>query len=137
MTRMACLYVALICGFITISAQAKSLKLVPTGSWGGGHIRLDVTKTGANAEYDCAFGTIDEPLLLEKDGTFEAHGIYGYERGGPIQIGEPPPERHPALYSGWTDGSEMRLTVTLLETGEVVGNFSLGLWRPPVIEKCL
>ncbi len=119
-------------------AQANSwLKLVPIGSWGGEHIRLDVTKTGAKIEYDCAFGTISGPLLLEKDGTFQAHGTYVYERGGPIRLGEPPPERHPALYRGWTDGSEMRLTVMLQEKGEVVGSFALGLGRPPVIEKCL
>jgi len=137
--RKVCLCLCLfMCGFLTIPARADSwLELVPIGSWGGGHIRLEVTKTGAKVEYDCAFGTINGPLILEKDGTFEAHGTYVYERGGPIRLGEPPHERHPALYRGWTDGNEMRLTVMLQEKGEVVGSFTLGLGRPPVIEKCL
>ena len=129
---------ALLYGLVTMPSQANTLlESVPTGAWGGKHIRLDVTETGAKIEYDCAFGTIDGPLLLEKDGTFEAHGIHVYERGGPVRLGEPPPERHPALYRGWTDGRQMRLNVTLFETGEVVGDFSLGCGRPPVIEKCL
>ena len=132
-----CLHFALICGFFAIPSQANSqLKSLTIGSWGGKNIRLDVTKTGAKVEYDCAFGTIDEPLLLEKDDTFEAQGSHVYERGGPIRLGEPPPERWPALYRGWTDGSQMHLTVTLLETGEVVGAFTLSLGRPPLLDKC-
>jgi hypothetical protein len=134
----ACLYIALMCGLITIPAHASSLsKAVPTGSWGGEHIRLVVTGTGATLEYDCAFGRIDEPLLTDKNGNFEARGIHVFERGGPLEIGEPPPKRLPALYRGWTDGSTMSLTVILLDTGKDVGTFSLGLGRPPRIEKCL
>ena len=131
------LLLAILCGLITTLAQAESLKLVPTGSWGGEHIQLNAMETGAKVEYDCAFGTIDEPLLLEKDGTFEAHGIHVYERGGPIQLGEPPLKQHPAIYRGSVDGTQMRLTVTLRETERAVGVFSLGLGRSPQLEKCL
>lgn len=138
MVLKVCLHFALIYGFVAMPSQANSrLKSMPIGSWGGKNIRLEVTETGAKVEYGCAFGTIDEPLLLEKDGTFEAHGSHVYERGGPIRLGEPPPKRRPALYRGWTDGSQMRLTVTLLETEEVVGAYTLGLGRPPLIDKCL
>ena len=141
MTQMAwkaCLCIALLCGLITIPAHANSLlKAVPTGSWGGVHIRLVVTDAGAMVEYDCAFGTIDEALRLDKNGNFEARGTHVIERGGPLQIGEPPPKRHPAMYRGWTDGSHMRLTVTLLDTKEDVGTFLLGLGRQPQLEKCL
>ena len=98
---------------------------------------MEVTKTGAKVEYDCAFGKIDEPLLTDKNGNFEARGTHVFERGGPLEIGEPPPKRLPAAYRGWTDGSRMSLTVTLLDTGKDVGTFSLGLGRPPRIEKCL
>ncbi len=138
MRRMVCLCVTIICGFTTLPILANSLlKSVPIGSWGGEHIRMVVTKTGAKIEYDCALGTIEEALLLDQDGNFEAHGIHVFERGGPIRLGEPPPERHSALYHGTVDGTQMRLTVTLLETGKEVGTFLLGLGRPPLIEKCL
>ena len=96
-----------------------------------------VTAGGATVEYDCARGTIDEPLLVDKDGNFEALGIHVFERGGPARLGEPQPKQHAALYRGWTDGSQMRLTVSLIDTAKQVGTFSLGLGRPPMIEKCL
>ena len=113
------------------------VEISPDRVLGGEHIRMIVTETGAKIEYDCALGTIDEALLLDEDDNFEAKGIHVYERGGPIRLGEPPPERHSALYRGTVDGTQMRLTVTLLETGKEVGTFLLGLGRPPLIEKCL
>ena len=138
MAWKVCLCIALICGLITIPAQANSLlKSVPTGLWGGEHIRLAVTEKGATVEYNCAAGKIDEPLLTDKDGNFEARGIHVFEHGGPHRLGEPPSKQRPALYRGWTDGSQMRLTVTLLDRGEDVGTFSLGLGRLPQLEKCL
>lgn len=148
MTRIVwkgCIHLALMYGLaltlvpVTMSAGAASVaKPVPTGSWGGEHIRLDVTETGARAEFDCAVGTIDEPLLLDKDGNFKANGTYARARGGPGRPGMPALMRpHPALYSGWTDGKEMRLTVTLLDNGQDVGTFSLGLGRRANLERCL
>jgi hypothetical protein len=131
-------YLAFLCGFVTTAAQANVLlESVPIGLWGGKHIGLTVTEAGATVEYDCAAGKIDEPMLLDKDGNFEAHGIHVFERGGPYQVGEPPLKRHPVIYRGWTDGRQMRLTVTLLETGEDVGTFELALGRPPQLDKCL
>lgn len=147
MTRIvwkSCLPLALMCGLVltcglvTVRAHADSVpKSVPTGSWGGEHIRLDVTETRAIVEYDCAVGTIDEPLLLDKEGRFEAHGTHAFARGGPGRPNEPPLKRHPVLYRGWTDGVEMRLSVTLLDTGHDVGTFSLGLGRRAILERCL
>jgi hypothetical protein len=110
---------------------------VPTGLWGGDHIRLVVTETGATVEYDCAVGKIDGPLLRNKEGEFEARGVHVFERGGPRQPGEPPLKQHPTQYHGWTNGSQMRLTVTLSDTSKRVGTFSLTLGRQPLLEKCL
>ena len=110
---------------------------VLTGSWGGEHIRLVVTKTGATVEYDCAFGKIEAPLLPDQEGNFEARGVHVFERGGPAQLGEPALRQHPAQYHGWTNGSHMRLTVTLLETGTHIGTFALDLGRQPLLVKCL
>ena len=141
LTRVALsayLGLALICVLVAIPGQADSLlKSIAPGSWGGEYIRMVITAVGATVEYDCAWGAIDEPLLVNKDGNFEALGIHVFERGGPIRRGEPPPEQHAVLYRGWTDGRQMRVTVNLLDTGENVGTFSLGLGRLPQIEKCL
>lgn len=107
------------------------------GTWGGEHIRMVVSEAGAAVEYDCAVGAIDEPLKPDREGIFEARGTYVFERGGPRYQGEPPPKKHPASYRGWTDGSEMRLTVTLLDEKKDMGTFSLGRGRRAVLEKCL
>ena len=86
----------------------------------GDHIRLNVTQAGAKVEYDCAFGTIDEPLLLEKDGTFEAHGIHVYERGGPIRLGEPP-------LDGWESNAPQR---DFARDGKSCGHLFAGFGAP-------
>jgi hypothetical protein len=133
-----CVFLALICGSFTIGAYADSTVIGDLrGEWGGKHIRLIVKETVAAVEFDCAFGQIDGPVHPDKDGNFEVYGVYMFERGGPHRAGEPPPQRHPALYRGWTDGKEMRLTVTLIETGKDMGTFLLGLGRAPSLDKCL
>lgn len=74
------------CGFVTMPAYAGLRpELIPTGTWGGDHIRLVVSATGATIEYDCAHGTIDEQLLLKEDGSFEAIGVNVFDRGGLLQ----------------------------------------------------
>lgn len=125
---------ALLCGMFAVQAHALSSDL--TGSWGGEHIRLDIAEAGAKVEFDCAFGTIDEPLVPDEKGAFVVLGTHAYESGGGRQPGELALKGSPASYRGWTDGSEMRLTVTLIDTGRVVGTFSLRQGRPPVLEKC-
>ena len=131
------LLVAVMCGLVAMSAYAGSgatSKLI--GAWGGEQIRLVVKETSAALEFDCAFGEIEEPIRPDKDGNFEARGVYMPERGGPGREVEPPLRRYPALYRGWTDGKGMQLTVILLDRGREVGNFSLGFGRRPVLNKC-
>jgi len=111
--------------------------LLASGRWGGVGIRLDVTEEGARLEYDCASGTIDEPLVVDADGFLEAHGVHVFDQAGPIQPGDPQPPQHPALYRGRVDGDRLSLTVTLLDTRRVVGTFDLGLGHPPELDKCL
>lgn len=37
-----------------------------TGIWGGQHIGLTISDTGANLAYDCAHGTIDGQIHLDQ-----------------------------------------------------------------------
>jgi hypothetical protein len=110
---------------------------VPTGSWGGDHIALVVTDAGARVEFDCAVATIDQPLAADANGNFEARGTWSPERGGPRRIGEPGAIPHSAVYRGWTDGKQMRLTVSIAETDDTIGSFELSVGRTPSLEKCL
>lgn len=106
------------------------------GEWGGEHIGLTVTAAGATLEYDCASGTIDEPLIPDANGRFQARGTFVPGKGGPAVEGEEP-VRHEALHQGTTDGKSMTLRVTRLDSGESVGTFFLALGAPPRVFRCL
>ena len=106
------------------------------GVWGGEHIGLTVTDSSATLDYDCAYGTIDEPLSTDDNSEFEAVGVHVFEHGGPIRIDETPDE-HPALYKGYIEENVMTLKVTLTDTGEEIGTFTIILGAIPNVHKCL
>ena len=108
---------------------------VSHGDWGGEHIGLAVTANGATIEYDCATGTIDEPLVAS-DGLFSAAGTHIPGHGGPIRQDEIP-DKHPARYEGRIDGETMTLDVTLTDTGEKLGRYALVRGRSAQVFKCL
>jgi hypothetical protein len=136
--EITCFHLIVLYGFVPMLTQADAVGLpVPIGVWGGEHIRLVVTETGATVEYDCAVGRVDGPLLRNQEGHFEARGVHVFQSTGPRRLGDPEPTPHPARYQGWTDGSHMRLTVTLASTDKQVGTFSLDLGRQPRLERCL
>ncbi len=109
---------------------------VPTGTWGGNHIRVQVTDDGARIEYDCAHGTIDQPMKLDGNARFDVTGVHVRERGGPVRRGERP-DSHPARYTGHVQDRTMTLTVTLTDTGQKIGTFTLAYEAEPRIFKCL
>lgn len=109
---------------------------VAVGLWGGEHIALQVNESDASIEFDCARGTIDRPLLTDANGHFDMTGVYVREHGGPVRPGQRP-DSHPARYAGWTDGKKMTLTVTLTDTKQTLGAFTLELGREPMVTKCL
>jgi len=106
------------------------------GVWGGDHIGMIVSDSSATIDYDCAHGTIDEPIITDDDGKFEVSGVHVFEHGGPIRIDEVPDE-HPALYQGSIDGKVMTLKVTITDTGNEFGTFTLTLGEAPNVYKCL
>ena len=129
--------VSIVCAALTgCGTPAAPDVAVATGSWGGVSIRLDVAATGATIEYDCAHGTIDQPLVADRDGRFSAKGTHVREHGGPVRIDEPL-DRHPAQYAGQVSGASMRLTVTLLDTPQVVGTFDAVFGVNGRVLKCL
>lgn len=109
---------------------------VAAGAWGGTSIRLEVTSQGATIEYDCAHGSIDEPLVTDRDGRFSAVGTHVREHGGPIRQDEQP-DSHPAHYRGQSSGETMRLTVTLTDLQQEIGTFILTRGATGRLFKCL
>jgi hypothetical protein len=109
---------------------------VQTGVWGGDHIIIDVTDTGAKIMYDCADGVIEQPIETDDNGRFEVQGAHIRNHGGPVRSDEKP-DRHRARYAGRVNGNTMTLTVTLADTNEPVGTFSLTYGERPELKRCL
>lgn len=94
------------------------------GLWGGAHIRLILNESGGDIEYDCARGTLSEPLIVDSEGRFSVRGTHVHETPGPIRLGfKPTPQA--AQYSGTLNGLTLELTVTLSESQTTVGTFKL------------
>ena len=114
--------------------QAAQLRRIMPGVWGGDHVRMMVSRTGARLEYDCAESTIDEPIIVDAKGKFTAKGSYTPDRGGPRRTGPAPAPR--ARYVGEVSADTMKLTVTLEGTKEAVGVFTLKRGEDPLLTKC-
>lgn len=112
------------------------IRHVPDGVWGGEHLGIWVEKGRARVEYDCASGTIDEPLLLDRSGHFDVKGTHHREHGGPVRIDEQRAGR-PARYIGSLDGQTLTITVRVTDPQETIGTFQLTHNQEPQIVKCL
>ena len=106
------------------------------GVWGGEHILLIADASGGTLEYDCAHGTIGESLVADADGHFDFVGTHTRETGGPWHMDDQP-EIHPARYQGRVSGRNMTLTVTLTDSGHVLGPYTLVRGGRGEIHKCL
>jgi len=114
--------------------QAASSRHVAPGLWGGDHVRMMISRTGARLEYDCADSTIDRPIIVDAKGKFTAKGSYAPDRGGPRRGGGAAAGR--ARYVGEVSADTMKLTVTLESTKEPVGVFTLRRGEDPLLTKC-
>ncbi|HJW13640.1 MAG TPA: hypothetical protein VJ776_03035 [Thermoanaerobaculia bacterium] len=98
-------------------------------------MNLTIGQASALIVYDCAHGSIDQPFAANAQGQFDLAGTHVPETPGPIR--DVPPVAHPARYTGTTDGRTMTMTVTLTDTGQVLGTFTLTLGKTGHIVKCL
>ncbi len=118
-----------------VLANSSLVQLSPS-QWGGNHVHMVVDHARVSLEFDCAFGTIAQPLTIDSQGQFSAHGAYLIEPGGPGQEGDPPLRVSSVTYSGWTNHSRMELTLTFKEGGRVLGPFALQVDHSATLEKC-
>ena len=105
----------------------SSMTIHGTGFTPGEAVAIKIEQT-----WCCVWGSV----VPDADGNFQSRGAHVFEHGGPVSQNEVPDE-HAAMYHGWTDGREMRLTVLLLDTEEPIGTFSLTLDRTARLVKCL
>jgi hypothetical protein len=111
------------------------------GIWGGPHAGLEVQGGLADVQFDCASGTIDDPLYPAADGTFAVKGTYRTGAPGPIKVGEYFRSQG-AVYSGQvtkaaakTAPRSMTFRVAL-EDGTILGPFTVKQGQPPQLTRC-
>jgi len=103
------------------SLVAPDGNTVASGMWAGDHVALDVGGAGAQVTFDCAHGTIDQPMTLDASSNFDTPGTFTTDGG-------PTPETQtarPARYRGHVSGSTMTLAIVLTDRNESAGEFSL------------
>ena len=98
--------------FISVTAKTQNMQRIPTGVWGGQHIRIEVGEKSATIEYDCASGVIDGPLSVDGNGNFKLRGTHLRERGGPIRADDDR-KGQPATYTGSIKGNTMTITLKI------------------------
>jgi hypothetical protein len=95
-------------------SPASPANAVPNGVWGGEHIRMEVTDSGADIEFDCARGTISQRLALDAQGRFKIQGTYNAETPAPAAAdGGPNGSGVSATYTGTLSGSSLRIVVSI------------------------
>lgn len=104
------------------------------GIWGGPHAGIEFSGGLADVQFDCAAGTIDEPITAGGDGKFLVKGTYRTGATGPIRVGQMF-KSQTATYSGEVAKTVMNLAVTL-EDGTALGPFTLTEGAPPQLTRC-
>ena len=102
--------------------------------WGGDHVRMEVTTSGAELEFDCATGTITG-VVPEAEGTFSLKGTFTPERGGPTRDGQAS-RTVDAQYSGTIKNDTMSLRVVLSGKDQQAAEYTLVRGRDGRLMKC-
>ncbi len=125
------------CGKERMSEKAKTEvvkdRRVPQGTWGGQHVRLNVSGNGAEFEFDCAHGRMTGPLTLHNRG-FATTGTFVHERG-PIRLNDDN-QGHRVYFKGEVQGSRMTLTFSLAEDFSEAETFTLTHGAEAKLFKC-
>jgi hypothetical protein len=116
---------AFLVGIAIVAAQ--------TTIWGGNHVRMTATGSGAELEFDCATGTITEKVP-ETDGSFSLHGTFTPERSGPSR--DDRSRTAPALYSGTIEHDTMTLHIVLEGQERELGQYVLSRGAAGTLRKC-
>ncbi len=117
----------------TVPTPHATGKVTP-GTWGGTHVQMIVTADGAALEFDCAKGTISEPLALDASSRFQVKGTFQPQHGGPIKKGESSPT-FDTVYSGVIEGDTLQLEFK--DSQGSLQKFTLTRGQPGKLRRCL
>ncbi|HEV8407718.1 MAG TPA: hypothetical protein VGQ34_07250 [Sphingomicrobium sp.] len=134
-------------GMVAAAILVSSCDTIPgepehiIGIWGGPHAGLEVQGGLADVQFDCASGTIDDPLYPAADGTFAVKGTYRTGAPGPIKVGEYFRSQS-AIYSGQVakaatkTGPRLMTFRVALDDGTTLGPFTVQQGMPPQLTRC-
>jgi hypothetical protein len=128
---------AVVIGLAALAGCSGTIIGISTGeSFGGVGVLLVVREVGADLEFDCATGRIEEPMTFSADGTFDVAGTFTPGTGGPVREDDPPiPEA--ARYMGVLRGDRLTLSAILVEDGTTIGPHELRRGEQPLLRRCL
>lgn len=112
------------------------VRVVAGDFFGGEGVLLTIRDFGADLEWDCAAGRIEEAFEISGDGSFDLQGTHTPGTGGPIREDDPP-VAEAARYTGTVSGSLMTLTVELPESGVTLGPLELRYREEAILRRCL
>ena len=101
------------------------------GTWGGDNAGLIVSGTDVHVHIGCTLGDAVGPISPDANGRFEASGTYNVD-AYPVDRGIV----HPASFTGQIAGQTMTLTVSLTDTGRVLGPVTLVYGKEPKMGPC-
>jgi hypothetical protein len=118
---------------MTLSSVA-SITAVQSVTWGGEHVHMEVSKSGATLDFDCAHGAITQ--ALPQKGKFSLKGTFTPERGGPTRDDAPPTVD--ATYSGTIADDSMTLRIVLAgsDKGQTPIEYALKKGERGNVRKC-
>lgn len=119
---------------LAVACQAtvpSTLGQVPSGTWGGDEAGLIVSDSEAHVHIGCTLGDIAGPIPLDSRGGFDVAGTYNVD-AFPVDRGI----RHPARFTGRTDGRTLTLAVRLTDTGQAFGPVTLTKGVTPRMRNC-
>jgi hypothetical protein len=96
---------------------------------------MKMNDKGATLEFDCARGTIGQPITPDANGKFSLAGTYSPERGGPVRK-DNPSNTVPATYQGTMQGDTMQLQIIPEDQSQAPPALTLTRGQPGRLMKC-
>lgn len=103
-------------------------------TWGGNHVRLTMKPNGAELEFDCAHGEINQSLKADSEGHFDLEGTFVRE-GGPVRVDEPAKGQQ-VRYVGEISGNAMSFQIHFQNSKEPTEPFKLTRGSSGRLWKC-
>ena len=124
---------------------ATDTKRLALGKWGATGIVVTVLDGSVSIDLPCANASIAVRPKLNAKGEFDAVGRYNQEGPGAIAIVPGQPEQpvengrtsQNARFHGKVTGKQLRLTITMSKTGEVIGTYNIESGKTGRMFKCL